>query len=81
MLRADVAELRHEAQLGFARVEAKLDRLSVQVDAKLDRLSDSKLDRVDFEKGLRDQTRWIFAAWSAVLIPMVGMWLTIMLRR
>lgn len=48
--RGDIRELRHEMQLGFARMETLL------------------------EKGLREQTRFFFVAWSVLLAMMVGLY-------
>jgi hypothetical protein len=52
--RGDVRELRHEMQLGFARVEAKFEAA--------------------LEKGLREQTRFFFLAWSVLLAAIVGLY-------
>ncbi len=52
--REDIRELRHEMQLGFTRVEARMETL--------------------VEKGLREQTRFFFVAWSVLLAMMVGLY-------
>ena len=31
--------------------------------------------RTYLEKGLKDQTRWFILAWSALLIPIIGLWM------
>jgi hypothetical protein len=63
--RRELAELRHEMQLGFARVDERIagmeSRLSAQFDAAL-------------QKGLKDQTRFFFLAWSVVLASIVGLY-------
>lgn len=55
--RGDIAELRHEMQLGFAR----MDQMRLEFQASL-------------EKGLREQTRFFFLAWSVLLAAIVGLY-------
>ncbi len=55
--RGDVAELRHETQLGFARIDARFAQLEVAI-----------------ERGLREQTRFFFLAWSVLLAAMIGLY-------
>ena len=47
-VRADVAELRHEMQLGFARIEAKLEQVPL---------------RAEMEKRFADLLKWSFVFW------------------
>jgi hypothetical protein len=55
--RGDIGELRHEMQLGFARVDTKFEQMGARL-----------------EKGLRDQTRFFFLAWSVLLAAIVGLY-------
>ena len=66
--RGDIGELRHEMQLGFARIDARFQ----QVDAKFEHL-DARWVGL-FEKGLREQTRFFFLAWSVLLAAIVGLY-------
>lgn len=59
--RGDIGELRHEVQLGFARVDAGVEKLEAKMEAL-------------FEKGLREQTRFFFLAWSVLLASIVGLY-------
>ncbi len=63
-------------QLGFARIESNLGKLDARFEAKLDGGVQSL--RADFtaaiEKGLRDQTRFFFVAWSVILAAIVGLY-------
>ena len=66
-----------EARLG-ARIDTKLDaavaqHAFAQLDAKIDRSFAEA--RTALEKGLKEQTRWMFVAWSTLLIPIIGLWL------
>jgi hypothetical protein len=67
-LLADVRELRHEMQLGFARMDAQFKN----VDAEFRNV------RAEFsgaiERGLREQTRFFFLAWSVLLAAIVGLY-------
>ena len=50
------------AQHAFAQLESKIDRGLAEL-------------RTTLEKGLKEQTRWQFVAWSALLIPIIGLWM------
>ena len=64
-----------EARLG-ARIDAKLDaavaqHAFAQLDAKIERgLAEM---RTTLEQGLKEQTRWMFLAWSTLLVPTIGL--------
>jgi hypothetical protein len=60
-LRGDVRELRHEMQLGFARMDAEFRNVRAEFNTAI-------------EKGLRDQTRFFFLAWSVLLAAIVGLY-------
>ena len=59
--RGDLGELRHEMQLGFARVDATFAKLEARMETLM-------------EKGLREQTRFFFLAWSVLLAAIVGLY-------
>jgi hypothetical protein len=91
--RGDVGELRHEMQLGFARVDGKFQQVDArfqQVDARFQQLEasiagtrqhmealiaggQSRMEAL-LEKGLREQTRFFFLAWSVLLAAIVGLY-------
>ena len=76
--RGDIAELRHEMQLGFAAVNARFE----QVDARFRELQSEWTGRLDanharlealIEKGLKEQTRFFFLAWSVLLATILAL--------
>ena len=66
--RGDIGELRHEMQLGFAKIDEKFAR----TDGRIDTLQAS-MERM-MEKGLREQTRFFFLAWSVLLAAIIGLY-------
>src|SRR5262245_31664684 len=77
--RGDLSELRHEMQLGFARIDARFQ----QVDARFEHLDARWLAVFEkgqaemkalVEKALREQTRFFFLAWSVLLAAIVGLY-------
>lgn len=84
--RGDLGELRHETQLGFARVDAKFQQIDArfqQVDASIaglrqhvDTLITGGQVRTEalLEKGLREQTRFFFLAWAVQLAAIIGLY-------
>jgi len=77
--RGDVGELRHEMQLGFARVDARFERLEANIDARFGNSElrfekfEAKMEAI-MEKGLRKQTQFFFLAWSVLLAAIVGLY-------
>ena len=67
-IHSEIAELRHEMQLGFARMDARFAKLEGFLEAGLAR-GDARL-----EKGLRDQTRFFFLAWAVQLAAIIGLY-------
>jgi hypothetical protein len=84
------SDLRDINELNFARFDAKLEQRMAALEGKFERRLgelDSKIDRVasdlrtDYkslesvlERGLKEQLRWMFVAWTALLIPIIGLW-------
>lgn len=66
--RGDLAELRREMQLGFARIDERFARS----DGRMDTMQAS-MERM-MEKGLREQTRFFFLAWSVLLAAIIGLY-------
>jgi BMFP domain-containing protein YqiC len=72
-----------------AKLEQRLAGLEARLTAKLDASVaqhafaqlDSKIEqrfaemRTSLEKGLKDQTRWFILVWSALLVPIIGLWM------
>jgi hypothetical protein len=56
------SDLREINELNFARFDAKLEQRLAEV-------------RTALEKGLKEQTRWMFLAWATILIPIIGLWM------
>lgn len=75
----DIGELRREMQLGFAKIDERFAR----VDGRMDTMQASFEGRMDamrerfegmLEKGLREQTRFFFLAWSVILAAIIGLY-------
>ena len=66
------SELREQNDSNFSRFEAKLDQ---RIDVLRAEIKSSEASvRAELEKRLGEQTRWMFVAWSALLIPIIGLW-------
>jgi len=88
--RTDIGELRREMQLGFARiderfarVDSRMDVMQASFDGRMDVMQASFDGRMDatrerfegiLEKGLREQTRFFFLAWSVILAAIIGLY-------
>ncbi len=70
--RGDVGELRHEMQMGFARLDGRFEQLQTYW-AGASATSQSRFETL-LEKGLREQTRFFFLAWSVLLAVIVGLY-------
>lgn len=78
---------RFEAKLSLMASKADLLELKSSLGAEIAELRANSVTRAEFgelkveiaglrevlERRLGEQTRWMFAAWSALLIPMLGM--------
>ena len=77
--RGDIGELRHEMELGFARVDARFEKFDQKFDQKFETLQaqfaglEAKMVGV-LEKGLKEQTRFFVLAWSVLLAAIVGLY-------
>lgn len=60
-LRGEIADLRREMQVGFARIDGRMDTMQASMERMM-------------EKGLREQTRFLFLAWSVLLAAIVGLY-------
>jgi hypothetical protein len=67
-LRGDVAELRHQMEVGFTRINARFDQESKRVDARFEQ------QNAMFERGMREQTRFFFVAWGVILAAIIGLY-------
>jgi hypothetical protein len=77
--RTDIGELRREMQLGFARIDERFARVDGRMDtmqASFDGRMDAMRERFEgiLEKGLREQTRFFFLAWSVILAGIIGLY-------
>jgi len=78
------SDLRELNELNFARFEAKLEQRLAEVEARLGSRMDVLEARVDqrfagfeakIERRFGEQSRWLFAAWASLLIPIIGLWM------
>ncbi len=60
------SELREINELNYARFEARLEQRLAELRGEL---------LTAFERGFKEQTRWMFVAWSTLLIPIIGLWM------
>ena len=67
-----MAELEARIDKRVGGLEARLDQRVTMLDAKIDRTG-AEL-RESLEKGLKEQVRWQFLAWAALLVPIIGLW-------
>src|SRR5687768_2452001 len=77
--RTDIGELRREMQLGFARIDERFAHVDDRMDtmqASFDGRMDAMRERFEgiLEKGLREQTRFFFLAWSVILAAIIGLY-------
>ena len=66
--RSDIGELRREMQVGFARIDERFAR----TDGRMETMQ-TNMERL-IERGLREQTRFFFRAWSVLLAAIVGLY-------
>ena len=60
-MKLDVSDLRREMQVGFARVDGRIDTLQAGMERTL-------------EKAMREQTRFFFLAWAVLLAAFIGLY-------
>jgi hypothetical protein len=72
-LRADIGRLEAKLEQRLAQFGADVQREIHGVETRLG----SRIDRLEvtLERRLAEQTRWLFGAWAALLIPIIGLWL------
>jgi BMFP domain-containing protein YqiC len=78
------SDLRELNELNFARFDAKLEQRVSTLEARLEQriatLETHLNERfaqleAKLERRLGEQTRWLFAAWASLLIPIIGLWM------
>ena len=64
-----------ETDLGsrIDRLDAKLEQRTAELRSEI-ALGVGRLEAT-LERRLAEQTRWLFGAWAALLIPIIGLWL------
>jgi hypothetical protein len=82
-MRGDIAELRHDTERLEDRLTALInasnEKLTALIAVNNERLTgliattEARLE-ASFEKGLREQTRFFFVAWSVILAFVVGLY-------
>ena len=79
-----VAQLEAKIEQRMAQLEVRIEQRVAQLDAKIDQRVaqlEAKIEttaanlQITLEKGLKEQLRWMFAAWAALLIPIIGLWM------
>jgi hypothetical protein len=70
--RTDIGDLRREMQVGFARIDERFARMDERFDGRLNTMQE-RFEKL-LEKGLREQTRFFFLAWSVLLTAMIGLY-------
>lgn len=81
------SDLRELNERNFQRFDAKLEQRLAELRADLltqwraeSGHLDAKIDgvardlHVTIERGLKEQTRFLFVAWAALLVPIIGLW-------
>jgi hypothetical protein len=66
------SELREINDINFARFEAKLNERVETLRSDLS--ADIARIEATMERRFGEQTRWMFVAWTALLIPIIGLW-------
>jgi hypothetical protein len=66
------AALEAKLEQRTAALDAKIDRRAAEIEAKLD--ATAALLNATLERRLGEQTRWLFAAWATLLMPVIGLW-------
>jgi len=78
------SDLRELNELNFARFDAKLEQRVSTLEARLEQriaILEAHLNErfaqleAKLERRLGEQTRWLFAAWASLLIPIIGLWM------
>ena len=69
--RGEAAELRREMQVGFARIEGRMEAQQASIDGRMEALQ-AGMERM-IEKALREQTRFFFLAWAVLLAAFIGL--------
>jgi hypothetical protein len=80
--RSDIAEFRRETKLGFAKIDERFEKIDqrlstyderfARIEGRMDNMQ-TNMERI-MEKGLREQTRFFFLAWSVLLAAIVGLY-------
>ena len=79
-----VTQLEAKLEQRVTQLEAKLDQRVTQLEARLEQRVGELRAYVDqrfaelsttLERGLKEQTRWMFVAWASLLIPIIGLWM------
>ena len=56
----------------FARVDGRMDAMEAKFDGRLTAMGE-RFERI-LERGLREQTRFFFLAWSVILAAIIGLY-------
>lgn len=73
------SELREANDANWTRFEGKLEAEIGQVRAELGQFkAEMRADMAELkeaiERRLGEQNRWMFVAWTALLVPIIGLW-------
>lgn len=64
------SDLRELNELNFARFDAKLEGRFAQFELKMEQRMAAL--EAKMERRFAEQSRWLFAAWASLLIPIIG---------
>ncbi|MHB0963352.1 MAG: hypothetical protein ACYC5V_09120 [Gemmatimonadaceae bacterium] len=73
------SDLRELNELNFAHFDAKLEQRFAEFELKVEqRIAALELRmaalEAKMERRFAEQSRWLFAAWASLLIPIMGLW-------
>ncbi len=72
-------ELRELNELNFARFTARMDQRFAEFEVRFAQF-EARMEKrqgeleVRMERGFKEQTRWMFVAWTSLMIPIMGLW-------
>jgi hypothetical protein len=80
--RNDIADFRQETKASFARIEQRFEKIDQRLSTYDERFArvEGRMETMQksmehiMEKGLREQTRFFFLAWSVLLAAIVGLY-------
>jgi len=80
--RSDIAEFRHETKVSFVKMDERFEKIDQRLSTYDERFArvEGRMETMQksmehiMEKGLREQTRFFFLAWSVLLAAIIGLY-------